>query len=346
MADENVAEILVTFIIPAFNAEKRIANCLDSILKQRHDKFEVIVINDGSSDRTLEICSNFEKKDKRIKVLSIDNSGSAVARNVGLKNAKGKWIAFVDADDWIENNYLTSLIPYLSEQYDFFMFSYFEWKKSKCTNKNLLKNEKVLSAVDLKELVEDSIDTGHRCDDIYPNRPHLWTKLYNKNFLESNDIWFDNELRMAQDIMFNIYVFSKAISAKCLPISLYNYNVLENSTCHRYNIEQLDRIDNLNCKMKIFVEKSQPSNDYRDLLNKRIMVSLASMCKLVYCNKNNVDSYMKRRNAFLNQCKIEKYKDAITWETVKEFSGKKKICMILIKMRMFFLLNLGIRLAS
>lgn len=97
----------LSIIVPVFNTEKYLTKCIDSILCQTFDDFELILINDGSKDNSLAILKEYEQKDKRIKVFDKINSGVSDTRNFGINKAKGKWLCFIDSDDWIEPNYLS-----------------------------------------------------------------------------------------------------------------------------------------------------------------------------------------------------------------------------------------------
>lgn len=99
----------ISVIMPAYNSEKKIAMSINSVLTQSHKNLELLIINDGSIDKTEEVILKCKNKDARISYYSIENSGSAVARNVGLKNATGKYVAFIDSDDCIEKNFLELL---------------------------------------------------------------------------------------------------------------------------------------------------------------------------------------------------------------------------------------------
>lgn len=103
-------DILVSVIVPAYNAEKYIAFCLDSIISQTHKNLEIIVVNDGSTDNTGKICDEYAKKDSRIKVIHQENHGVAYTRNIGLDNASGEYFAFIDSDDYVKDNYIEILL--------------------------------------------------------------------------------------------------------------------------------------------------------------------------------------------------------------------------------------------
>ena len=91
----------ISVIIPVYNAENFLNECLNSIINQTYENLEIICINDGSTDNSLNILKKFSKKDTRIKIFTTDNCGQGSARNLGLNNASGEYISFIDADDWI-----------------------------------------------------------------------------------------------------------------------------------------------------------------------------------------------------------------------------------------------------
>ena len=100
----------ISIIIPVFNAEKYIEECINSILNQTYSKIEIIIINDGSTDNSEKICLELSKKDQRIKYIYQNNAGVTVARKTGVENATGEWISFVDADDILSPYAIQTLI--------------------------------------------------------------------------------------------------------------------------------------------------------------------------------------------------------------------------------------------
>lgn len=101
---------LISVIIPIYNKEKYLDNCLKSIINQSYKEIEIILINDGSTDSSEEICKRYKSKDNRIKLISTENRGAASARNTGIENAVGKYLSFIDADDYIENTFYETML--------------------------------------------------------------------------------------------------------------------------------------------------------------------------------------------------------------------------------------------
>ena len=108
---------IVSIIVPAYNAERTINRCIDSILKQSYGNLEIIIINDGSKDSTEEKCMKYIKN-KKIKYIRIKNSGVSNARNIGIENSTGTYIMFVDSDDYIEKNMVERLYDNINENVD------------------------------------------------------------------------------------------------------------------------------------------------------------------------------------------------------------------------------------
>lgn len=100
---------LISIIVPVYNVEKYLEHCLNSIINQTYKNLEIILVNDGSTDNSLEICESFKQKDSRIKIITKGNGGLSSARNEGLKIAKGNYISFVDSDDWIDADFIKAL---------------------------------------------------------------------------------------------------------------------------------------------------------------------------------------------------------------------------------------------
>ena len=333
----------ISFIVPAYNAEKYIEQCILSILEQNKCPWELIIIDDGSRDLTLQICRKYEEKDNRIKVVCQQNAGSAVARNTGLDMATGEWISFLDADDWISKDYLEKVYPYLQPEYDFIMYSYCEIKddffRAMCQNGE----EFILQKEEFELLVKDVIDTERRLLEAAASRSQFWTKVYRREFLEKHQIRMQPELRMSQDVMFNLCVYNVAEKAIFIPELLYNYRILNDSTCHKYSEEQVPRILKIMNAIGEYVPKTNLGEEGEILFQKRILVSLVNACRLDFCHPQNPKSYTERYKAFLELRRQEPFKGALKWNIITKFSFKKQICMWFVKFRLFGLLNIFLK---
>lgn len=207
----------LSVIIPIYNVEKYIPQCLDSILNQVFKDFEIICVNDGSSDNSLSVLQSYKAKDDRIIIIDKKNEGSGVARNAGLSIAKGDYIYFIDGDDWVEENVFDKIIAKADElNTDILIFgglSYYEGKGKKggYSADKLPKKylNKVFSAKDIKK-------------DIFKFPSTAWTKLYKRDFLIKNNIKFQ-DIKVGQDQLPFFHSMIKAERIALLPENIYCY---------------------------------------------------------------------------------------------------------------------------
>ena len=108
----------VSIIVPVYNCEKWLPDCIESLTRQTYSELEIILVNDGSTDGSLSICKKYEKQDERIYLVNKKNGGVSSARNTGLKHANGEWVTFVDADDWLETDAIERICRELQEDID------------------------------------------------------------------------------------------------------------------------------------------------------------------------------------------------------------------------------------
>ncbi|KAA5825590.1 glycosyltransferase [Algibacter amylolyticus] len=214
--------MMLSIILPVYNAEKYLERCLKSILSQLFFDFELILINDGSKDSSNIICETYANKDNRIVYIDQKNQGVAMARNVGLKQAKGKYIGFVDADDEVENDMFLNLIkPTNEKEFDVVISHY------KICEENTfhIPKTRVPTNIDLdkKEIKEHILNTYYTGGD--PVVPALWNKIYNSKFLKRQKLLFQNQKAVrASDYWFNFKLFQHATSVLVIKNANYCYN--------------------------------------------------------------------------------------------------------------------------
>ena len=204
-----VNDIKISIIIPIYNAEKYLKKCIESIVSNKNELIEILLINDGSKDDSEEICKKYIFEDKRIKYFSRENKGCSSTRNFGIKKAKGKYIWFIDSDDYIEENSIDQILKVLSEEEnDLLIFGYYNVNIfGKVLKKNIPK--KINNKLEIYEQ-----------DDIF-NSP--WNKIYNSKIIKENNLFFPENCHMGEDMSFNfkyLYFCEKIIILKK---EIYNY---------------------------------------------------------------------------------------------------------------------------
>ncbi len=211
----------VSVIIPAYNVEKKISTCLNSVLAQTYENKEIIVVNDGSTDHTAEICDKFQKENQCIKVIHQLNSGVSVARNVALMNATGEYIVFVDSDDTVSPNYIEELMNW--SEYDFVTAGY-NWQTPELEWKKRIFRESNITQTELKKYPSEYMGK------YYFGSP--WATLMKKKIIDEKRIRFDEKIHCGEDILF-IFQYLKCIkSIKILPYCGYYYHFYPSSLVH------------------------------------------------------------------------------------------------------------------
>lgn len=168
----------ISLIIPVYNSEKFLTNLLDSILRQTYNNYEIILVNDGSTDRSVNIINTYLKSDKRIKCITIENSGPGIARKVGFQKSKGELIFFIDSDDFLPRENILEEIAYIYSisNFDLLIFNFIR----KCEDK-----ENIVNA-----FFKDDISIGlHSTEEIYKNSlaGALWCKIFKREKMKIND---------------------------------------------------------------------------------------------------------------------------------------------------------------
>ena len=209
----------ISIIIPIFNAEKYLERCISSVLNQTYKNFEAILVDDGSTDNSSLICDNYALKDKRIKIIHKKNGGVSSARNVGVENSEGKYIVFMDSDDFIDTDCLETFIKY--RRYDFIMCGfkeYIEYSVKREINHKLYiaKNNEETKRIALKKEYIDFIS--------FP-----WMKMLKTSIIKNNNIVFDEKMDYGEDTCFILQYLAKCNNAIIIEKPLYNYAIVNGS---------------------------------------------------------------------------------------------------------------------
>ena len=219
---------LLSIIVPVYNACKTIRQCLENIVSITYENREAIFVDDGSTDESGAILDEYSKKYEYIKVFHIKNSGCQIARQVALENMKGKYIAFLDADDGVDYNAYSECISLLEKkQCDFvafdYMNEYFEFTPSHNTeNTRYIEYNK-----------NEIIDHFQRYDDV-SFEGFLWNKVWTRELLEG--IRFEDDLFLCSDVVYVWQALKKAQKACYIPIKYYHYLYSESSITKSSNL--------------------------------------------------------------------------------------------------------------
>ena len=240
---------LVSIILPVYNAQSHLARCLSSICAQTYQNLEIIVLNDGSKDQSLPVCEEFRKKDSRIILVDKANSGVSDTRNLGLKLASGKYVQFVDSDDYIDPDFTQHLVEAAETHHADLVIAPYKMvipagaTKPEQVLEKLEDNLGVMSVARPPEVREYGfLPAGVYDKDTFALRlmdkpasyfySVLWNKLYRRILLTGNDIQFTSELKWAEDLVFNMQYIQYAEVFVAIGTPGYSYVQNPQSICH------------------------------------------------------------------------------------------------------------------
>lgn len=274
---------MISIIIPVYNVEEYLQQCINSIILQTNQNFELILVNDGSLDKSGDICDSFAKEHSRIKVFHKENGGVSSARNLGIKQSTGEYIWFVDPDDWIAEDALKCLEAIAAEQNpDLVVFSHLKFLE------NNYKETVIPVEID-KTTISDYLTI------VRSFRPNVWCYLYKTSLIKDTNAKFPGQSYF-EDEIFNMELFKKANSIVQIKNKLYFYRERENSAMTKpFSEERLSSYINLLRNYKIFAHNFHQ----KDFMWKNIFIYVnnvkSGMSELKYSenDKQKIVSEMK-----------------------------------------------------
>lgn len=301
----------ISIIVPVYNTEQYLLQCIESVLSQTYINFELILIDDGSSDKSPDICDTYARKDNRIKVIHKLNGGVSSARNIGIDNSIGNWIAFIDSDDWVNTDYLDYLVKAIDNNNMLIVQGF----------KKLLKNDDNSTIVDLGNHIfpsnsyYDLFSKMKLCNYGFP-----FAKLYSSEVIRVNNIRFDEDITMSEDMIFMLEYLLKIKTVKFISYSNYYYRVYTPGLCSKIprttSVFKLcrslstiiDRMAKQNIINYDFIELKQIIvssfkelifNNYRAKNKKKMSERLFILNKLKESELNIIEQYYRINNKYM-----------------------------------------------
>lgn len=298
---------LISIVMPVFNAEKYLKECIDSILKQSYRNLELVVVDDGSTDKSREILKYYAEMDQRVRPYYNTNHGVSYTRNFGIRHCKSNYIAFVDADDIISKDYLEILFSNMIE-YDADMSAVNIVGTSKYQECFFFSGN--LSVFTGKEIFKGLFDTYHG---------FLCNKMYKKSIIIENDILLNSEIGVCEDLLFNAEYLEYCNKVVYDSGVKYFYRQISDSA--------INRLDNLKWFdfLKVYPQILEIIDTYREIKNQVEGIYTLFLCEAMYRVK-----FLKIPNKDLeNKIIEEKKRMKNRW---KYFSKKQKTKIILFEL--------------
>lgn len=311
----------LSVIIPVYNTEKYLKRCLESIINQTLKELEIIIINDGSTDNSDIICSEYVKKDKRIKYIITENKGGSSARNIGIQEATSDFITFVDSDDFIDKNmYEKMLEKLITEKTDFIMCGH-KVITERNTERKKLKEESSL-------ILQDGFSS-------------VWNKIFKINILKENNILFPEQYQAGEDLVFSMkYLFSSLNGYSIVKGEFYNYVVRGDSISFKF-IDQRTKL--IEAYKDIFEDKRHKSfiEELKILFKKQICKDYFNgINRVIYKKRYSKDDKLK---ILKSMDKIDKFNKIYNLGFNREIEKELKLINLFFKFRLlgklFYKLN-------
>ena len=300
--------ILVSIIVPVYNTEEYLDRCLDSIQNQTLKEIEIIVVNDGSTDSSLEIIKKHMNEDNRIVLIDQENGGQSAARNSGIKIAKGQYIGFVDSDDYIEKNMYESLYNMCKKnETDIAICNLYKINgESKEIWNKRIKDEFIdIDKYGIENYIMDYIRSYRHSNEVY-------IRLFKSELIKNNNIYFDinsdkDMKEIGEDMIYNIktIIYAKSIISTNKPY--YYYIVREGSAMTSEKKQLFLRYINMIKKLNAFLCERINNKELVDRLTSMLLISICKEVYYFYKNVNKIEEYRQEWNSIKKELFIKRY---------------------------------------
>jgi glycosyltransferase involved in cell wall biosynthesis len=331
----------VSIIVPVYNAEKYIDDCVNSILNQTYSNIEVILVNDGSTDKSGLICDNYAELDNRVKVIHQKNSGPSIARNVGITVSTGDYIQFADADDLLEKDMTKILVKHMFENVQLVICGYqsiYLLENKKSSN---LRYPQYLGSY---SMVEFNQYFGNLYFEGFINSP--CNKLYIAKLIKNNNLEFPKNINMGEDLLFNLEYFKKCnTNVYIIKDTLYKYIKISNhslTVSYKPYLYETHKI--LFNKVSSYLKENNSYIRDNILLTERLyFISVIGSLNNIFHKNSDMDSLNKKNEIkkIINDNIIRKNLDFVKTQNLY-----KKIIGFLIKRKFVIVIYLIFKLRS
>lgn len=303
----------VSIIIPCYNIAPYIAQCIDSVLAQTYADFELLLLNDGSSDGTLQICEQFAAKDNRITVYTHANRGVSYTRNRGIREAKGDFVMFIDGDDNVESDYIESHVVNLEK--DCITISGFLNEINGVVTKNV-NYKKILSDSNFKRISKNQFLSLIK----YNVLSTPCCKIYDLKGMQQNKLFFEENVTYQEDLLFNVQYFSHYSRYKLINYFGYHYVARDNSSTSRYH-KNFDHTNAVFKGLQPFVRDEEDDVIFKEYILQTILRKISNIF-----HHNNLD------NIFQKNKKVDEVLNSEEFNYSKDFIEKLDLNLILKKL--------------
>ena len=342
---------LISFVVPVYNAASTLERCVRSIETQKFVEIEIILVNNGSSDGSLDLCRKFASANSRVKSFNITKKGVSAARNKGICEATGKYIAFIDADDWIDNDVCDVFVKKNKEyDYDLFCYSARYHKKSKIVETFLFpENVDLCSEEQKKEILLKIFAPNAPCFRYKTNTRFIgsvWGKFYKLEILKNNSLFFAEETPISEDCLFNILAFEHFDKIGYTRDCFYNYVLQDDSAQNRFRPNSAKYFSYIIRNVQSWLENTHKEKLFVDAANSLFVHYLFGVLKEDLFHKDNSFLYLEQKRELKRVLSVSEFSLPLKNAPLEYFSFLEKILIWLLRKKLIKIISIAFKLVS
>lgn len=336
MRENDASRVMVSVIVPVYNAEDTLARCIRSVLKQTFSNYELIVVNDGSNDNSGNIIKEYSLNDNRIIPVNQHNKGVSAARNHGVDLAKGQWITFVDADDYITEDCLELAVNAVKDtDCEMIFWNRKDIYQNRIEEKRVFKNDTEKNKFSGKELISKVLYNPEENLDLSSS----YCRLFRRDIIMGKHLRFPENLKLGEDVIFMIdYLMSVS---KVLRSDFFTYcrTMNSQSVMHRYNPAVKKHMLNLLEHLERQIELTN-NKDIRKAYSVYVLRGpVTRVLEGFICHKQNGESYLVRCKQLKDFVAIPIVKDSLDGIAFSELPARLQIKLFCVRHRLLFVLD-------
>lgn len=308
----------ISIIVPVYNVEKYIAECLESLVNQTFKDIEIVIVDDGSPDNSAKIYEEYAARDSRIKVVKKKNAGVSEARNTGIDDATGDFLMFVDSDDWMELNGCEILYnEYLRSGADLVVADAYSITNGNKRTNRIFKEDFVTEDRDfIKQYQVACIGYGYNpAPADKSNVSGLgspWNKLYSRKIIVDNNLRYDSYVKgIYDDNLFTLYYLDKVKKISYVTLPVYNYRIVEQSLTQSYKANTLDISRRIFERISDFIAQRDDKEKFEKPFYMYVIRRLSAELSVYYFSKNSDKSFRESLKELRKMIHTEPYQSAI-----------------------------------
>lgn len=331
---------LLSVIVPVYNVAPYLSQCLDSILQQTYSNLEIIIVDDGSTDGSSEICDKYEENDKRIIVIHKKNAGLGMARNSGIEVATGKYVSFVDSDDYLKKDLLEQLMqPIIEEDCDTVLGGSTRVDNNgNIVSVSTFKKRTFLGNQAYSELFASMLGSTPRCHDSM--RMSVWSAIYSLDIIKKNKIAFPSERKLiSEDMIFDQLYYQKAKKVAISGTDGYYYRYNPGSLSQKYRANKFKMFRDLYVYLDNEIDWEEMISSAKLRWEKKFILNTQFS---IFQERKSLSgkSFARRYQAIKQICNDDVVRDVFSYYPSNQMKLKPRVFVDLVKWRMSFLLTL------